>query len=83
MEFKGRNLEVLADLIVRNARRDDAEDEAKCFPYRYSMYITEFFQKLETKYQRRPRSSSRRLPAVQSRSWSSWARSSSRAASRS
>lgn len=53
MQFKRRNLEALADLIVGNAGRDDAEneDEAKYFPYRSSMYITEFFQELETEYQ--------------------------------
>lgn len=46
MNFKRRNLEALADLIVGNAGREDAEnaDEAKYFPYRSSMYITEFFQ---------------------------------------
>ncbi|OYO07992.1 hypothetical protein CGZ94_21340 [Enemella evansiae] len=53
MKFKRRNLEALADLIVGNTGRDDAEneDEAKYFPYRSSMYITEFFQELETEYQ--------------------------------
>lgn len=46
MRFTRRNLEVLADLIVSNMGHDDAEneDEPKCFPYRSSMYITEFFQ---------------------------------------
>ncbi len=52
--FKRRNLEALADLIVGNAGRDDAEDEdeAKSFPYWCSMYITDFLQELGTEYQR-------------------------------
>lgn len=53
MKFKRRNLEALANLIVGNVGREDAENEteAKYFPYRSSMYITEFFQELETEYQ--------------------------------
>jgi hypothetical protein len=46
VKFKRRNLEALADLVVGNVGRDDAENEdaAKYFPYRSSMYITEFFR---------------------------------------
>ncbi|MCA0252594.1 MAG: hypothetical protein LCH76_09965 [Actinobacteria bacterium] len=53
MKFKRRNLEALADLVVGNIGRDDAEneDEAKYFPYRSSMYITEFFRELETEFE--------------------------------
>lgn len=53
MKFRRRNLEALGSLIVGNVGRDDPEneEEAKYFPYRSSMYITEFFQELETDYQ--------------------------------
>lgn len=53
MKFRRRNLEALGSLIVGNVGRDDAEneEEARYFPYRSSMYITEFFQELETEYQ--------------------------------
>lgn len=53
VKFRRRNLEALGDLIVGNVGRDDAqnEDEAKYFVYRSSMYITEFFQELDTEYQ--------------------------------
>ena len=53
MKFKRRNLEALADLVVGNVGRDDAENEyeAKYFPYRSSMYITEFFRELDTEYE--------------------------------
>ncbi|NUT48859.1 MAG: hypothetical protein HOV94_16365 [Saccharothrix sp.] len=53
MKFKRRNLEALADLVVGNVGRDDAEngDEARYFPYRSSMYITEFFGELDTEYE--------------------------------
>lgn len=53
MRFKRRNLDALGSLIVGNSGRDDAqnEEEAKYFPYRSSMYITEFFQELDTDYQ--------------------------------
>lgn len=53
VKFKRRNLEALGSLIVGNVGRDDAEneDEERYFPYRSSMYITEFFQELETEYQ--------------------------------
>jgi hypothetical protein len=53
VKFKRRNLEALADLVVGNVGRDDAEneDEAKYFPYRSSMYITEFFRELDTEYE--------------------------------
>lgn len=53
VKFKRRNLEALGSLIVGNGGRDDAEnaDEARYFPYRSSMYITEFFQELDTDYQ--------------------------------
>lgn len=53
MKFKRRNLEALGDLVVGNTGRDDAEneEEVKYFPYRSSMYITEFFRELDTDYQ--------------------------------
>ncbi|MCC3332968.1 hypothetical protein [Nocardia abscessus] len=53
MKFKRRNLEALADLVVGNVGRDDAEneEEAKYFQYRSSMYITEFFRELDTDYE--------------------------------
>lgn len=53
VKFKRRNLVALADLVVGNVGRDDAEteDEAKYFPYRSSSRITEFFQDLDTEYQ--------------------------------
>jgi hypothetical protein len=52
VRFRRRTLEDLANLIVGNVGRDDAEheDEAKYFPYRSSGYITEFFRELETDY---------------------------------
>lgn len=53
VKFARRNLEALADLVVGNVGRDDAEneEEAKYFPYRSSTYITEFFRELETEYE--------------------------------
>ena len=50
MRFRRRNLEALADLIVGNPGRNDAEsdDEKKYFPYRSSSRITEFFDELGT-----------------------------------
>lgn len=53
VKFKRRNLEAIGSLIVGNVGRDDAEneEEAKYFPYRSSMYITEFFQELDTGHQ--------------------------------
>lgn len=53
VKFKRRNLDALGSLIVGNVGRDDpkSEDEARYFRYRSSMYITEFFQELDTEYQ--------------------------------
>ncbi|MPM06048.1 hypothetical protein SDC9_52343 [bioreactor metagenome] len=53
VKFRRRNLESLGELVVGNVGRDDPanEDEARYFPYRSSMYITEFFQELDTDYQ--------------------------------
>lgn len=53
VKFKRRNLEALAHLVVGNVGSDEAEheDEAKYFPYRSSMYITEFFRELDTEYE--------------------------------
>ena len=50
MRFKRRNLEGLADLICGNLGPSDPApgEEPKYFPYRSSMYITEFFQELDT-----------------------------------
>lgn len=52
MEFRRRTLEALGDLVVGNRGRDDpaTEEEARYFPYRSSMYITEFFEELGTDY---------------------------------
>ena len=53
VKVRRRNLEALGNLVVGNLGRDDAQnvDEVRYFPYRSSMYITEFFQELETEYQ--------------------------------
>ncbi|SDL32960.1 hypothetical protein SAMN05216298_3446 [Glycomyces sambucus] len=50
MKFKRRNSEALADLICGNrVMEGSAPSEAPSyFPYRSSMYLTEFFQELET-----------------------------------
>jgi hypothetical protein len=50
MKFRRRNSEALADLICGNlGSHDPAPGEVpKYFPYRSSMYITEFFQELDT-----------------------------------
>jgi hypothetical protein len=50
VRFKRRNLEVLGDLICGNLGSSDpnTDVEPKYFPYRSSMYITEFFQELDT-----------------------------------
>lgn len=53
VKFKRRNSEALADLICGNAGSDAPSFgvEAKYFPYRSSMYITEFFRDMDTDYQ--------------------------------
>ncbi|ARP71760.1 hypothetical protein LK07_20625 [Streptomyces pluripotens] len=50
MKFRRRNSEALADLICGNlgAESPGPGEEPKYFPYRSSMYITEFFQELDT-----------------------------------
>lgn len=50
MKFRRRNSEALADLICGNlGSQEPAPGEApKYFPYRSSMYITEFLQELDT-----------------------------------
>jgi hypothetical protein len=50
MKFKRRNTEALGDLICGNLGSSDPKDgeDLKYFPYRSSMYITEFFQDLDT-----------------------------------
>ena len=50
MRFKRRNLEALGNLICGNLGSDDpnADGEPTYFPYRSSMYITEFFRELDT-----------------------------------
>lgn len=52
MRFKRRNLEALGGLICGNPGSSDpqAGGEPKYFPYRSSMYITEFFQDLDTEW---------------------------------
>jgi hypothetical protein len=52
MKFRRRNSEALADLVCGN-RGSDAPgpgEELRYFPYRTSMYITEFFQELGTEW---------------------------------
>lgn len=52
--FKRRNFDALADLIVDNAGRADAEkneDEAKYLPYRSRMYISDILRELGTEYE--------------------------------
>lgn len=53
VKFRRSNLEALGELVVGNVGRDDPanEDEARNFPYRSSMYITEFFRELDTEHQ--------------------------------
>lgn len=50
MKFRRRNLEALADLVCGNLGSDNPGpgDNPRYFPYRSSMYITEFFQDLDT-----------------------------------
>jgi hypothetical protein len=50
VRFKRRNLEALGNLICGNLGSDDpnADGEPSYFPYRSSMYITEFFRELDT-----------------------------------
>lgn len=52
MRFRRRNLEALGDLICGNLGSDDpgAGGQPRYFPYRSSMYITEFFQDLDTEW---------------------------------
>ena len=52
MKFRRRNLEALGDLICGNLGSDDpkADGEPRYFPYRSSMYITEFFHELDTEW---------------------------------
>lgn len=53
MKFKRRSLEALGELICGNLGSDDPSSglEPKFFPYRSSMYITEFFQELNTDWE--------------------------------
>jgi hypothetical protein len=46
MEFQRRTLRQLAELICGN----EADDAKRFFPYRSSMYLTEFFEDIETDY---------------------------------
>jgi len=50
MRFRRRNSEALADLVCGNLGSDDpkSDQEPRYFPYRSSMYITEFFRELDT-----------------------------------
>lgn len=52
MKFKTRNLEALGDLVCGNLGGDPPgpSQEPKYFPYRSSMYITRFFEDLDTDY---------------------------------
>jgi hypothetical protein len=52
VRFKRRNLEALGDLICGNLGSDDpkTDGEPRYFPYRSSMYITEFFGELDTEW---------------------------------
>lgn len=53
MNFKRRNTEALANLICGNLGSPDQIDgkEPPYFPYRSSMYITEFFRDLDTEWE--------------------------------
>nr|VTP01966.1 hypothetical protein BIN_B_04308 [Mycobacterium riyadhense] len=53
MKFKRRNSEALANLICGNVGSDAPTFgvEPKYFPYRSSMYITEFFRDMDTDYE--------------------------------
>lgn len=53
VKFKRRNSEALADLICGNAGSDAPSfgAEPTYFPYRSSMYITEFFRDMDTDYE--------------------------------
>jgi hypothetical protein len=53
VKFKRRNSEALAELICGNVGSDAPSfgDEPKYFPYRSSMYITEFFRDMDTDYE--------------------------------
>lgn len=53
MNFKRRNSEALANLICGNLGSNDQTDgkEPPYFPYRSSMYITEFFRDLDTDWE--------------------------------
>lgn len=53
MNFKRRNTEALAHLICGNLGSTDLADgkEPPYFPYRSSMYITEFFRELDTDWE--------------------------------
>lgn len=50
MKFKRRNVEGIANLVCGNTGSESPVngEEPKYFPYRSSMYITEFFQELDT-----------------------------------
>jgi len=52
VRFRRRNLEALGDLICGNLGSDDPKTggDPRYFPYRSSMYITEFFQELDTEW---------------------------------
>ena len=52
MKFKSRNLQALGDLVCGNLGSDSAEPghELGYFPYRSSMYISQFFEELDTEY---------------------------------
>ena len=52
VKFRRRNLEALGDLICGNLGSDEfgSTDDPKYFPYRSSMYITEFFADLDTEF---------------------------------
>lgn len=52
MKFKRRNLEALGELVCGNPGFPNPEpgQTPAYFPYRSSMYITEFFQELDTDY---------------------------------
>jgi hypothetical protein len=52
LRFRRRNLEALGDLICGNLGSDDPASggQPKYFPYRSSIYITEFFQELDTNW---------------------------------
>lgn len=50
VKFRRRNLEALGDLVCGNLGSDEPGGTPRYFPYRSSMYITDFFEDLDTQW---------------------------------